>query len=218
MRRGWLQRREAGCIPIRPPAIAEVDGDRRRTHTARFRRCPGRQFEQTIARLLRDRGFTEVQIVGGPGDHGVDITCRDNERRLVAVQCKRYSIISKVASKEMQLFVGMAAAHHHAERAIYVTTSTFTPAAIDLARHHQVELVLGADIRLLLIGPNSIMSASIRPMSPRPMTLRMTRCARSTSRPMATAGTTRDRDDEGGDDAGGGRRGRLGPGDSDDQE
>lgn len=39
--------------------------------------------------------------------------------------------------------IGMAFIHHHAARAILVTTADFTPAAWRLARGHNIELISG---------------------------------------------------------------------------
>jgi restriction system protein len=89
------------------------------------------QFEHLTAELLRRQGFHHVHVVGGPGDYGADITGVDPEGRKVVVQCKRYAPRNKIGSRDVQTFFGMAVAHHEAARAIFVTTSTFTPQRLE---------------------------------------------------------------------------------------
>lgn len=101
------------------------------------------QFELFVAQLLRDLGYQHVKHTGGPGDLAVDILCRNGEGRLVAVQCKRYAPDHHVGSPEVQQFIGMITVHHHADRGIYVTTSSFTQPAVNLAKQHDVTLIDG---------------------------------------------------------------------------
>lgn len=108
------------------------------------------EFERACGRLLQDLGYTHVRRVGGPGDLALDLHARDTEGRSVAVQCKRYAPHNKVSSPDLQRFIGMARAHHGAERAIVMTTSTFTAAAVSLARQHRIELWDGDQLSKLL--------------------------------------------------------------------
>lgn len=130
------------------------------------------QFEQVVAALLRLRGFTEVERTGGPGDLGVDIVCVDGAGRLVAVQCKRYRATNTIQSRHVQLFVGMAFTHHQCDRAIYVCTSKFTPAARKLAATHGIETVDGAELARILAegsdydGPHLASGAVVDEASP----------------------------------------------------
>lgn len=101
------------------------------------------QFERFIAQLLQDLGYQQVKHTGGPGDLAADIICRDGDGFLTAVQCKRYAPDHHVGSPAVQQFIGMMTVHHHADRGIYVTTSSFTQPAINLARQHNVTLIDG---------------------------------------------------------------------------
>ncbi len=105
-----------------------------------------RQFEDLVADYLRNQGFAEVQRVGGAGDLGVDIRCKDEYGRLVVAQCKRYRPGAKIGSPEIQTFFGMAA-HHGASRGIFITSSNFTEPAKRLARERDIELITGAQIQ-----------------------------------------------------------------------
>ena len=104
-----------------------------------------REFEHVAATYLKSRGFTNVHVTGGAGDLGVDIRCQDEFGRLVVAQCKRYQPGAKVGSPEIQHFFGMAA-RHRAARGIFVTTSSFTEPARQLARDCDIELVSGGEI------------------------------------------------------------------------
>ena len=98
------------------------------------------QFEHYVARVLRAHGWRNVRVAGGSGDLSADIFAVDPQGRTVAVQCKRYAVGTKVGSPVVQTVLGMATVHHRADRAMVVTTSSFTKSAEDLAARHGVEL------------------------------------------------------------------------------
>jgi restriction system protein len=108
-----------------------------------------REFEETVARLIVPLGFTEVRVVGGAADLGVDVLCRDREGRRVAIQCKRYQADNEVSSSQVQTFMGGMVAHR-AQRGIIVTTSSFSAPARDLARDHGIRLIDGAELSRML--------------------------------------------------------------------
>ena len=103
------------------------------------------EFEHAVATILSDRGYTDVVVCGGSGDLGVDIACWDQTGSKVVVQCKRYSPGKSVGSADMQRFVGMIP-HHGASSGMYVTTSSFTKAAQDLARQYRITLIDGPQL------------------------------------------------------------------------
>jgi restriction system protein len=100
------------------------------------------EFEHIVAELLSALGFTILSAGGGAGDLQADIVCTHPEGHRVVVQCKRYAPGNKVSSPAMQSFVGMAH-RHHAARGIYVTTSSYTRAAADLAQQQGIDLYDG---------------------------------------------------------------------------
>jgi len=103
------------------------------------------QFEDFVAEYLRALGYQQVRRTGGAGDLGVDIRCQDEAGRLVAVQCKRYKIDVKITSPDIQKFYGMVI-HHNASKGIFVTTSSYTQPARNLARSRDIELIDGTRI------------------------------------------------------------------------
>lgn len=96
-------------------------------------------FEQACADLLARDGFRGARRVGGAGDLGVDVTARDDEDRLLILQCKQYQ--NTVGSGHVQKFNGTARLHHGADIPIMVALNGFTQPAIEFARHHKLILV-----------------------------------------------------------------------------
>lgn len=131
-------------------------GGRRRL---RRRRTLGRlisgtptEFEDTVARLMRGQGFRGVRRTGGAGDLTADVVATDRSGRTVVVQCKRYQPGRTVGSKELQTFIGMQRVHHQADYGLYVTTSSFTRPARELAERHGITLVDGVALTAALTG------------------------------------------------------------------
>ncbi|MET8269882.1 restriction endonuclease [Streptomyces sp. NPDC005096] len=91
-----------------------------------------REFEQHIASLLRRDGCTGVEIHGGSGDRGADITAYTADGRRLVVQCKNFAPYRSVWSGEMQKFVGTKTLHG-ADVAVYVATCPFSREALDIA-------------------------------------------------------------------------------------
>ncbi|NJK80410.1 MAG: restriction endonuclease [Chloroflexaceae bacterium] len=109
---------------------------RRRLVTAEMLSLSPSEFESRIAMLLSDLGWTLVQRVGGSGDQGVDI-CAEHQGDAYVVQCKRYNkSVSPAAIREL---LGTQQ-HAAADRALLVTTGTFTRQGRDFARKHGIEL------------------------------------------------------------------------------
>ena len=108
------------------------------------------QFEQAISELLRDLGYRDIKRLGGAGDLAADISCRDQQGRFVVVQCKRYRPGSRIGSPAIQHFIGMQTVHHQADYGIFVTSSEYTQAAIDLATLHGIVLLDGAELSRLM--------------------------------------------------------------------
>ncbi|MGW8064052.1 restriction endonuclease [Streptomyces ziwulingensis] len=91
------------------------------------------EFEQAIAALCVRDGCAEVEVVGGAGDLGADVTAVTPDGRRVVIQCKRYGDDNKVGSQDLQRFGGTCFTVHGADVAVLVTTSDFTEPAADYA-------------------------------------------------------------------------------------
>jgi restriction endonuclease Mrr len=105
-----------------------------------------RQFEELIGKLLEASGYQNVRRVGGSGDLGVDLVAYDTQGSYIVVQCKRYNPGKSVSSPDLQKFIGMMVLHHKADKGIFVTTSSFTRPAIDLAQQQSIQLVDGVQL------------------------------------------------------------------------
>ncbi|HEU5103478.1 MAG TPA: restriction endonuclease [Roseiflexaceae bacterium] len=96
----------------------------------------GHQFEQYVARLMQQQGYSTT-VTKGSGDLGVDIIAQKNGVRF-AVQCKRYgsniprtAISDAVAGKQ----------HYKCTQAMVVTNQHFTASAIELAKSTECILI-----------------------------------------------------------------------------
>ncbi|MEV8307658.1 restriction endonuclease [Streptomyces flavidovirens] len=99
-----------------------------------------REFEEHVAQLLRRDGCTGVEIHGGSGDRGADITGRTADGRRFVVQCKHWAPYRSVWSGEMQKFVG-AKTLHRADVAVYAATCPFSPESLSIAAEAGVTAV-----------------------------------------------------------------------------
>jgi restriction system protein len=87
-------------------------------------------FERLVQRLLRESGFTQVEVTGRSGDGGIDGKGIARVHGLmsfhVLFQCKRYK--GSVGPGEISDFcVAMVG---RADKGLFITTGTFTPAAV----------------------------------------------------------------------------------------
>ncbi len=96
----------------------------------------GHDFEYWCANLLRNKGFSRVNVTQGSGDQGVDIIAWKNDEKY-AIQCKRYN--KAVGNKPVQeVYTGKTI--YGCSRAIVITNNYFTPGAIQAAKATNVEL------------------------------------------------------------------------------
>ena len=110
------------------------------------------QFERLTQRLLRESGFTEVEVTGASGDGGIDgygILRIGLLSFKVIFQCKRYK--NSVGSGEIRDFRG--AMQGRADKGLFVTTGTFTKSAKDEATRDgapPIDLIDGDELCNLL--------------------------------------------------------------------
>jgi restriction system protein len=87
-------------------------------------------FERLVQRVLREAGFTHVEVTGRTGDGGIDGRGIARMHGLmsfhVLFQCKRYK--GSVGAEELRNFRG--AMMGRSDKGLFVTTGTFTPAAV----------------------------------------------------------------------------------------
>jgi len=122
-------------------------------------------FERLIQRVLREKGFSQVEVTGKSGDGGIDGKGIAKINGILSFhiifQCKRYK--GKVSSKEIRDFRGAMAGR--TDKGLFITTGSFTrdaileasrdgAPAIDLVDGEKLaeklkELGLGLDVELV---------------------------------------------------------------------
>ena len=89
-------------------------------------------FERLIQRLLREKGFTQVEVTGRTGDGGIDGRGIARINGILSFhiifQCKRYKSSSKVGSKDIRDFRGAMVGR--TDKGLFITTASFTRDAI----------------------------------------------------------------------------------------
>jgi restriction system protein len=89
-------------------------------------------FERLIQRVLREKGFTQVEVTGKTGDGGIDGRGIARINGILSFhiifQCKRYKATSKVGSKDIRDFRGAMVGR--TDKGLFITTASFTRDAI----------------------------------------------------------------------------------------
>ncbi len=106
-------------------------------------------FERLVQRLLRESGFTQVEVTGRSGDGGIDGRGIARIHGVlsfhVLFQCKRYR--GSVGASEIRDFRGAMVGR--TDKGLFITTGTFTPAAIKEATRDgapAIDLIDGNDL------------------------------------------------------------------------
>ncbi len=98
------------------------------------------QFEHLVGAFLRSNGLQEVRVTGRSHDGGIDGDCVVPFVDVkVAFQAKRFKSENAVGTQLMQQFKGSIGAY---ERGVFITTSSFTPGAEEIAEGPGVKIRL----------------------------------------------------------------------------
>lgn len=125
----------------------------------RIRSAPPDFFERLIVNLLLSMGFggsvaNAGRALGRSGDDGVDGVIDQDALGLdrVYIQAKRYALGNNIGSGAIRDFFG-SLDRHKATKGLFVTTSTFSPAAIETAQYLSKRIVLidGEQLTKLMI-------------------------------------------------------------------
>lgn len=108
-------------------------------HLTTADRMNGDDFEQLIAALLHRDGYRRIDVQGGCGDGGIDITAETPDRSgTVAIQCKRHS--RNIGVSYVREMIG--ALHDLAPcLGLVVTTAEFSKPAKDTAQRAGILLI-----------------------------------------------------------------------------
>jgi len=106
-------------------------------------------FERLVQRLLRESGFTQVEVTGHVGDNGIDGRGIARIHGLLSLhvifQCKRYR--GSVGPHDIRDFRGTMVGR--TDKGLFITTGTFTPAAEKEATRDgapAIDLINGNDL------------------------------------------------------------------------
>ena len=114
---------------LMPFAFAMVLEERHKRSTANsieeMRALSPAEFERLVADTYREQGHT-VEIVGGTGDHGIDIVVHSHRGETWFIQCKRYK--GKIGEPVVRDFYG-ALRSAEADGGAIITTGTITESA-----------------------------------------------------------------------------------------
>ena len=112
------------------PEVSEEEGWKQQLHAILTRGLPPVAFERLVQRVLRESGFTQVEVTGRSGDGGIDgrgiARIHGFMSFHVLFQCKRYK--GTVSAGEIRDFRGAMVGR--ADKGLFITTGTFSPSAV----------------------------------------------------------------------------------------
>ena len=110
--------------------LSEEEGWKDRLSTLLTQKLDPSAFERLVQRVLRESGFVQVEVTGRTGDGGIDgkgiARIHGFMSFHVLFQCKRYK--GSVPANEIRDFRGAMVGR--ADKGLFITTGTFTPAAV----------------------------------------------------------------------------------------
>ena len=96
------------------------------------------EFEIFMKRIFEGMGYN-VKLTAHRKDYGADLILSSGEiRQLVELKC--YSIRNKVGNQEIRKTIG-ALQKHNCQKAIFITTSSFTEAAYEQSKESPILLI-----------------------------------------------------------------------------
>lgn len=108
----------------------ETQGWREELYRVLTKEVSADAFERLTQRLLRESGFVQVEVTGRTGDGGIDgkgiVKIHGFMSFHVIFQCKKYQ--GSVSAGDIRDFRGAMVGR--ADKGLFITTGTFTPAAV----------------------------------------------------------------------------------------
>jgi restriction system protein len=113
-----------------PSEVSQEEEWKQKLHAILTQKLAPAAFERLVQRLLRESGFTQVEVTGRSGDGGIDgrgiARIHGFMSFHVLFQCKRYK--GSVPSSEIRDFRGAMVGR--ADKGLFITTGAFSPAAV----------------------------------------------------------------------------------------
>lgn len=116
--------------------VLQKGSDKKKSWEDKLREMDGYEFEEFVANLFEEMGY-DTRVTKKSGDQGVDVIA-ESPFETLAIQAKNLS--SKVSNSAVQEIVA-ARNPSEADKAMVVTTSSFTRSAKQLAKNNNVRLV-----------------------------------------------------------------------------
>ncbi|MFP3167248.1 MAG: restriction endonuclease [Candidatus Nanopusillus sp.] len=116
-----------------------------------LRSMENKEFVRFIAEeVLPKIGYKYITITDGPGDKGCDVIAfYVKHRKCVCIQIKKYSKDKKVDSKEI-IYTINGMKKYRCKRALIITTSDFTPSALQTIYEHRLWHLNGSELIRIL--------------------------------------------------------------------
>ena len=125
-----------GILILALAAIFTVRFFRNRSRGSEMDDMEGHEFEYFCADLLRDNGFTEVEVTRGSGDYGVDILA-EKDGITYAVQCKCHTDPIGIRAVQ-EVYAGRD--YYDRMVGVVMTNQYFTSAAVHAAEKLKILL------------------------------------------------------------------------------
>lgn len=113
-----------------PAEVSQEEEWKQKLHAILTQKLAPAAFERLVQRLLRESGFTQVEVTGRSGDGGIDgrgiARIHGFMSFHVLFQCKRYK--GSVPPSEIRDFRGAMVGR--ADKGLFITTGTFSPSAV----------------------------------------------------------------------------------------
>jgi restriction system protein len=190
---GWF-----ALIFLLPLPFALLNASRRRDlldrnlSIDRIRALSWQQFEQFVGEAFRRQGYAVTERGGAQADGGIDLELRTHDKVLV-VQCKHWKARAVAVRLVRELYGAMVGAEANA--AIFVTSGSYTPDAIDFARDKPIKLIDGRGLVDLLQGivvaEQSTQPVAASPSSEQPIARTCPRCGSDMRKRVAKRGAER---------------------------
>lgn len=153
------------------------------------------EFEQFVGEAYRRQGYRVFERGGAGADGGIDLELRSKDKTLV-VQCKRWRSRTIGVELVRELYGAMVGEGAHG--AIFVTSGSFTPDAINFARDKPIKLVDGRELTEMLRGIQAKAPSPTSPQSPATTDARLStacpRCGSPMVKRVAKQGVERGRE------------------------
>jgi len=107
-----------------------------------YDKMTGKEFENYIAKLLREKGYTDVRGTPATGDQGADLIAKKDNKTII-IQAKRHQ--GKIGNKAVQEIIG-ALSFYRGDEGWVITNSTFTLSAKALAQKSNIKLIDGQSL------------------------------------------------------------------------